>query len=156
MFADSGLSDEIAEKIVAFVDREAGRDAPLTADDEALVRRLIAEDPAARTLADELRATNAGLDTLLDDVAAVEVPDRLIALIRGHGTSDVAVVEPASRKEDGTKGDEVSDDGDVIALRQARPSARQLRAACRSRIDCAPDQQRRSFSSLQHFQYPAH
>ena len=60
MFADSGLSDEIAEKIVAFVDREAGRDAPLTADDEALVRRLIAEDPAARTLADELRATNTG------------------------------------------------------------------------------------------------
>lgn len=35
MFADSGLADELAEKIVAFVDREAGRDAPLTAADEA-------------------------------------------------------------------------------------------------------------------------
>ncbi len=121
MFADSGLSDEMAEKIVAFVDREAGRDAPLTADDEALVRRMIAEDPAVRALAEELRATNTGLDTLLDDVAAVEVPDRLVALIRGHGTSDVAVVEPAPSKEDKDKDDEVPHEGDVIALRQPPP-----------------------------------
>ena len=90
MFADSGLSDEMVEKIVAFVDREAGRDAPLTADDEAMVRRLIADDPAARALADDLRATNAGLDSLLDDVAAVEVPQSLVALIQGHAANEVA------------------------------------------------------------------
>ena len=121
MFADSGLSDEMAEKIVAFVDREAGRDAPLTADDEALVRRMIAEDPAVRALVDELRATNTELDTLLDDVAAVEVPDRLVTLIRGHGTSDVAVVEPASREEDDETDDEEQGDGGVIALRHPAP-----------------------------------
>lgn len=121
LFADSGLSDEMAEKIVAFIDREAGRDAPLTADDEALVRRMIAEDPAVKALADELRATNAGLDTLLDDVAAVNVPDQLVALIRGHGTSNVAVVEPASPKEDDATADEAADDGGVIALRQPAP-----------------------------------
>jgi anti-sigma factor RsiW len=96
MFANSDLSDELAEKIVAFVDREAGRDAPLTADDEAMVRGLIKENSAVRALAEELRATNAGLDTLLDDVAAVEVPDGLAALIQGHGASDVAVFDPRS------------------------------------------------------------
>ncbi len=124
MFADSGLSDEMAEKIVAFVDREAGRDAPLTADDEALVRRLIAEDPGARALVDELRATNTGLDTLLDDVAAVEVPERLVALIQGHGTSDIAVVEPASRNEEQAPLDQTPDDGDVVALQQ--PARRRI------------------------------
>ncbi|MEZ5935018.1 MAG: hypothetical protein R3F54_24420 [Alphaproteobacteria bacterium] len=116
MFADSGLSDELAEKIVAFVDREAGRDAPLTADDEAMVRRLIDEDPAVRALVDELRATNAGLDTLLDDVAAVEVPDRLVALIRGHGTSDVAVMTPASDERAGAEGGAAPGEGEVVTL----------------------------------------
>lgn len=121
MFADSGLSDEIAEKIVAFVDREAGRDAPLTAADEAMVRRLIADDPAARRLADELRATNAGLDTLLDDVAAVEVPERLVALIRGHGADGVAVMTPASALGDEPEDQDAPDEGEVVALRAPVP-----------------------------------
>jgi len=117
MFADSGLSDEQAEKIVAFVDREAGRDAPLTADDEAMVRRLIADDPAVRQLVDELRATNTGLDTLLDDVAAVEVPERLVALIHGHGSDDVAIMTPSSGgSAQGSDGEALADD--VVTLRQ--------------------------------------
>jgi anti-sigma factor RsiW len=103
MFADSDISDELAEKIVAFVDREAGRDAPLTADDEAMVRGLIAENPAVRALVEELRATNAGLDTLLDDVAAVDVPEGLVALIKGHGDSEVAVFQPKSGDEGETE-----------------------------------------------------
>ncbi len=121
MFADSGLSDELAEKIVAFVDREAGRDAPLTADDEAMVRRMIDSDPAVRELVEDLRATNAGLDTLLDDVAAVEVPERLVALIHGHGSDDIAVMTPKSA--DGSRGseDETGDSG-VVSL--AHPPVR--------------------------------
>jgi len=119
MFADSGVSDEMAEKIVAFVDREAGRDAPLTADDEAAVRRMIAEDPAIRALVDELRATNAGLDELLDDVAAVEVPERLVALIRGHGASEIAAPafgEPRAEADGRPADDQAENDGEVVAL----------------------------------------
>lgn len=123
MFVDSGLTDEMAEKIVAFVDREAGRDAPLTADDEAMVRRMIADDPTVRALADELRATNTGLDTLLDDVAAVEVPDRLTALIKGHGSNDVAVVQPAAPAPSTPVDEPASDDGDVVVF---QPSPRRI------------------------------
>lgn len=116
MFADSEISDELAEKIVAYVDREAGRDAPLTADDEAMVRRLIEDNAAVRALVEELRATNTGLDTLLDDVAAVEVPEGLVALIQGHAASDVAVIEPKSGDESDT-----GESGDVAAFRQPPP-----------------------------------
>lgn len=92
MFADPGISEELMEKIVAFVDREAGRDAPLTADDEAMVHDLLERDTDAMRFADDLRATNSGLDTLLDDVAAIEVPDKLVALIQSHASRDVLVV----------------------------------------------------------------
>ncbi|MEM9439045.1 MAG: hypothetical protein AAGA73_01220, partial [Pseudomonadota bacterium] len=94
MFAEGTISDELAEKIVAFVDREAGRDAPLSADDIMMIRRLINEDAHVASLVEELRATNAGLDTLLDDVAAVDIPDDLVALVQGHGSKDIAVLEP--------------------------------------------------------------
>lgn len=116
MFAESGISDELAEKIVAFVDREAGRDAPLTADDETMVRRLIEENPAVRDLVEELRATNAGLDTLLDDVAAVEVPEGLAALIQAHGSSDVTVFDPRSSDSENEE-----QDGEVVSLDQPAP-----------------------------------
>ncbi len=93
MFADPDMPDGLVEKIVAFVDREAGRDAPLTADDEAMVRELLEHDLAAQRLAEDLRATNAGLDTLLDDVAAVEVPEKLVALIRGHDANQILIAD---------------------------------------------------------------
>ncbi|MGI9508801.1 MAG: hypothetical protein ACR2QJ_05575 [Geminicoccaceae bacterium] len=117
----------MAEKIVAFVDREAGRDAPLTADDERMVRGLIESDPAVRALVDDLRATNAGLDTLLDDVAAIDVPDKLVALIRGHGANEVAIAATPDRNEpkavdDGASNAGGSEDGGVVAFHQ--PSAR--------------------------------
>ena len=59
-----------------------------------MVQRLLDGDAHIRSVADELRATNQGLDTLLDDVATVEVPDHLDALIRGHGAKNVAVMVP--------------------------------------------------------------
>jgi len=127
MFALPGMDDEIAEKVVAFVDREAGRGAPLSPDDEEMVRRLIERDPAVRALVDELRATNAGLDTLLDDVAAVEVPEKLVSMIRGHGSSDVAIVD--HRTEDGNLAPDPkeataneADHGDVVAFREPQRS----------------------------------
>lgn len=114
----------MAEKIVAYVDREAGRDAPLTAEDEAAVRRLIEEDPAARALADELRATNAGLDTLLDDVASVEVPDKLVALIRGHGDDDVAIAESGFGDRQKAAESDAGGVGEVVDFRQQAPRGR--------------------------------
>lgn len=110
MFADPGISDDLMEKVVAFVEREAGRDAPLSAADEAMVRALLERDPMVQRLAEDLRVNNEGLDTLFDDVANVEVPDKLVALIRGHAANDVLIAnkpeaEPAETKADGGNAD---------------------------------------------------
>ena len=79
------IEDEVfLEMLVAFVDREDGRDPPLTPAAEAMVRRLIVEDPAVCALANDLRATNAALDRMLDDVSRVEVPEGLITMIRDY------------------------------------------------------------------------
>jgi anti-sigma factor RsiW len=118
VFADPGISDELAEKVVAFVDREAGRDAPLTPDDEAMVRELLKSDPAVQKLAEDLRATNAGLDTLLDDVATVQVPAHLEALIRGHAAQDILI--PDRQQQDGTAASSEGR-GDGVGWRQSSP-----------------------------------
>ena len=111
MVAEADIPDELFEKIVTFVDREADPNAPLSTDEEAEVRRLIKDDPSVKALVEELRAANAQLDTMFDDVAAVEVPDQLVALIRGHGTEDVAVFAPKAENK-GT-----SEEGDVVELK---------------------------------------
>ena len=84
---DNGISDELTEKIFAFVDREAGRDAPLSPEDEAMVRDLLETDPAARALADEFREVEAGLESLFRAGDDVPVSDDLIALIQAHGSA---------------------------------------------------------------------
>jgi len=94
MITEADIPDELFGKIVTFVDGMTGCKVPLTEDKEAEVRRLIDEDPSVRALVEELRAANAQLDTMLDDVADVEVPDQLVALIRGHAAEDVAVFAP--------------------------------------------------------------
>jgi len=121
---DGYLADDLVEKIVAFVDREAGRDAPLHADDEAMIRRLIDEDPAVRQWVDGLRATNAGLDSLLDDVAAVEVPDELVTLIRSHGTDGVTVMPSPAGDITGSADLQASAGGGVVAMPQVAPRRR--------------------------------
>ena len=89
MRSELAFSDEVIEKICAYVDREAGRDAPLSVEDEAMVRELLATDPDAQTIADDLRATNAGLDALLSDVADIEIPEGLVEMIRSHGKDEI-------------------------------------------------------------------
>lgn len=91
MTALSHVSEDLVEKTVAFVDHEDGHEPPLTAPDEAMVRQLIEEDPSVRDLADDLRATNAGLDMLLEDVAEVRVPGSLVAMIRSHKRNGISV-----------------------------------------------------------------
>jgi predicted nucleic acid-binding Zn-ribbon protein len=85
--ADNGISDELTEKIFAFVDREAGRDAPLSPEDEAMVRDLLQKDPAAKALADEFREVEAGLESFFEAGDNVPVSDDLIALIQAHGSA---------------------------------------------------------------------
>lgn len=84
MPADTGISDELSEKILGYVEREAGRDWPLSPEDEAMVRDLLEKDPAAQALADGFRRSNANLDAMFD-TTAVSVPDELVAMIRAHG-----------------------------------------------------------------------
>jgi len=83
--AETEFSDEQMEKIVAYVEREAGREALLSPEDEAMVRELLAANPAAQTLADDLRSTNARLKDLLEFDTEVPEPDHLAAMIRAHG-----------------------------------------------------------------------
>lgn len=80
----AAISAELHEKLVAFVDREAGLDAPLTFEEEVLVLDLLDRDAAVHTLVEEMRTINVGLNGLLDAVAAIEVSDKLIALIRSR------------------------------------------------------------------------
>lgn len=83
--AETEFSDELMEKIVAYVEREEGRDAPLSAEDEAMVRKLLETNPAAQALADDLRSTNARLSDLFETSTEVEVPEHLATMIRAHG-----------------------------------------------------------------------
>ena len=122
MLAAAAISDEMIEKLVAFVDREDGRDAPLSVEDEAMIRRMITHDPAASAFVDELRATNAELGSLLDSVADVEVPPHLASMIRCHGSGDVAIAAipqtrdhaPKTKADDGGSGEEA----DIVSFRQ--------------------------------------
>jgi len=70
--------------VFAFVEREAGRDAPLSTEDEALVRELLESNLAAQVFADEMRATNRDLG-MLCNVDDIEVPEELVTMIRAHG-----------------------------------------------------------------------
>ncbi len=83
--AETEFSDELMEKIVAYVEREEGRDAPLSPEDEAMVRKLLETSPAAQALADDLRSTNARLSDLFEASTEVEVPEHLVTMIRAHG-----------------------------------------------------------------------
>jgi chromosome segregation ATPase len=84
---DNGISDELTEKVFAFIDREAGRDAPLSPEDEAMVEELLEKDPTATALADEFREVEAGLEALFEAGADVRVSDDLIALIQARGSA---------------------------------------------------------------------
>ena len=87
MAEDDGISDQLAEKIFAYIECEAGRDAPLSPEDEAMVRDLLASDPAAQALADEWRACNRGLEMAFAPYrkfAEIASPEELAPVIRKH------------------------------------------------------------------------
>ncbi len=61
MSGSDAMSDDLMDKIFAYVEREAGRAPLLSPEDEAMVRQLLATDPAARGLADDFRDLDARL-----------------------------------------------------------------------------------------------
>ena len=118
--AEQCLPDEVVTNIFAYVEREAGRDAPLSDVDEKRVRALLDTDPAARALADDFRALDDGLKDLFD-VDKIKVPDDLIALVRNY---DGTGVNPAPRPE--TKGTLIpfpQAPANKLAMRTYRPLA---------------------------------
>ena len=56
-------------------------------EDEALVRELLANSKAARTLAEGFRATGADLDALFNLGVDMTVDDDLVARIRSYGVN---------------------------------------------------------------------
>jgi len=86
MTAFPGIDDELFGKIVAFIDREEGRDGSLSPADELMIRGLIASDPNVSAVVDELRAVNDDLDTFLDDISTVEISHELVTMIRNDAT----------------------------------------------------------------------
>jgi anti-sigma factor RsiW len=78
---ETELPDELIDKIFALVERDAGRDAPLSPEDEAMVRKLLATDPAAQAVAADFGLLNTRLDQLAD-VSDLQMPDSLAAIIQ--------------------------------------------------------------------------
>lgn len=101
MRAEVTLSDELVEKVFAYVEREVGRDAPLSLEDEALVQEMLATRPDVRAMADELRALDTSLNTLFNDVDDVDVPDHIVQLIHDHTEKGATATDqqPAKRDE---------------------------------------------------------
>lgn len=84
MSDSDGISEELSEKILAFVEREAGQDAPLSPEDEAMVRDLLATDPAARALAEDFRNVDVGLKAMFRAFANMPLPEKLAAFVRDY------------------------------------------------------------------------
>ena len=85
---DAGISDELSERILAYVERETGRDAPLSPEDEAMVRELLESDPAAQALADDFRDVDTGLKAMFRALGNMPLPEKLVTLMRDHGASE--------------------------------------------------------------------
>ena len=82
MPGDTSISEAQSEKILAFVEREAGRDAPLSPEDEKRVRELLATDPEAQALADEFRDSDTGLKVMFQAFDNMPVSEELIERMR--------------------------------------------------------------------------
>ncbi len=85
MAAETGISEELSDKILAFVEHEAGRDPDFPPEDEAMVRELLATNPAARALADEFREVDIGLKGMFEAFGKIPVSDELMQRIQEQG-----------------------------------------------------------------------
>jgi len=84
MSDDADIPVELSEKILAYVEREAGRDAPLSPEDEAMVRELLRKDPAARTHADEFLDVDTDLKAAFQALGSIPVSEELMRRIQAQ------------------------------------------------------------------------
>ena len=84
MSDDADIPVELSEKILAYVEREAGRDAPLSPKDEAMVRELSRKAPAARARADEFRDVDTDLKAAFQALGAIPVSEELMRRIQAQ------------------------------------------------------------------------
>jgi len=96
--SETDIPVELSEKILAFVEREAGRDAPLSPDDEAMVRELLATDPAAQALADDFRDVDTDLKAAFDALGDIPVSDELMERIHAQDQAFAAKSEATTDK----------------------------------------------------------
>ncbi len=82
MAAETDISEELSEKILAFVEHEAGRDPDFPSEDEAMVRELLATNPEARALADDFRNVDIGLKGMFEAFGKIPVRDELMQRIQ--------------------------------------------------------------------------
>jgi len=94
--SETAIPDELSEKILAFVEREAGRDAPLSPDEETMVRELLATDPAAQALADDFRDVDTGLKAAFQALGNIPVSDELMERIHAQDQAFAAKAEEAA------------------------------------------------------------
>jgi len=84
MSDDADIPVELSEKILAYVEREVGRDAPLSPEDEAMVRELLLKDPAARARADEFRDVDTDLKAAFQALGTIPVSEELMRRIQAQ------------------------------------------------------------------------
>lgn len=85
MSDDDAITDELSEKIYAYVMREAGHhDVPLSSEEEAMVRALLATDPAARALADDFRDVDSRLKGLFEALGKIPMSKALTTFIHEY------------------------------------------------------------------------
>jgi anti-sigma factor RsiW len=81
---DADIPIELSEKILAYVEREAGRDVLLSPEDEAMVRELLVKDPAVRALADDFRDVDTGLKAMFRAFDNIPVSEKLMQRIHAQ------------------------------------------------------------------------
>jgi len=81
---DADIPVELSEKILAYVEREAGRDALLSPEDEVMVRALLAKDPATRALADDFRDVDTGLKAMFQAFGNIPVSEERMKRIHAQ------------------------------------------------------------------------
>ena len=84
MSGDAEIPVELSEKILAYVEREAGRDAPLSPEDEAMVRELLLKDPAARARANEFREVDTSLKASFQALGTIPVSKKLMRRLQAQ------------------------------------------------------------------------
>ncbi len=99
MPAEIDIPEELSEKILSFVEREAGRDAELSPEDETMVRELLATDPAAQALADDFRDVDTGLKGMFQAFGNIPVSDELMQRIHAQDQAVDAKEQEATEEK---------------------------------------------------------